>query len=312
MMSASAGARNRSPFTQTQWQELEQQALVFKYMVTGTPIPPDLIYSIKRSLDTSISSRLFPHHPTTSTATNTSQTIPSSYTRNLSLTNNSNPNITPPPPPSSFPFSHLPSSMPIDQSQPFSQSYQNSSLNPFFYSQSTSSRPPDADFPPQDATTHHLFMDSAGSYSHDEKNYRHVHGIREDVDERAFFPEASGSARSYTDSYQQLSMSSYKSYSNSNFQNINNDATTNPRQQEQQLQQQQHCFVLGTDFKSTRPSKEKEAETTTGQRPLHRFFGEWPPKNTTTDSWLDLASNSRIQTGDDPASSSLLSLSHPF
>jgi len=61
MMSASA--RNRSPFTQTQWQELEHQALVFKYMVTGTPIPPDLIYSIKRSLDTSISSRLFPHHP---------------------------------------------------------------------------------------------------------------------------------------------------------------------------------------------------------------------------------------------------------
>lgn len=137
---------------------------------------------------------------------------------------------------------------------------------------------------------------------------RHVHGIREDVDERAFFPEASGSARSYTESYQQLSMSSYKSYSNSNFQNIN-DATTNPRQQEQQ--QQQHCFVLGTDFKSTRPTKEKEAETATGQRPLHRFFGEWPPKNT-TDSWLDLASNSRIQTGDDPASSSLLSLSHPF
>lgn len=116
---------------------------------------------------------------------------------------------------------------------------------------------------------------------------RHVHGIREDVDERAFFPEASGSARSYTDSYQQLSMSSYKSYSNSNFQNIND--ATNPRQQEQQ-----HCFVLGTDFKSTRPIKEKEAETTS-QRPLHRFFGEWPPKN--TDSWLDLASNSRIPTG---------------
>jgi len=64
--SASASARNRSPFTPTQWQELEQQALVFKYMVTGTPIPPDLIYSIKRSLDSSISSRLFPHHPSKS------------------------------------------------------------------------------------------------------------------------------------------------------------------------------------------------------------------------------------------------------
>ncbi|XP_027337693.1 growth-regulating factor 5 [Abrus precatorius] len=329
--SASASARNRSPFTPTQWQELEQQALVFKYMVTGTPIPPDLIFSIKRSLDSSISSRLFPHHPigwgcfemgfgrkvdpepgrcrrtdgkkwrcskeaypdskycerhmhrgrnrsrkpvevssTTTTATNPSS---QSYNRNLSLTN---PNITSP---SSFPFSPLPSSIPCE-SQPFSQSYQ----NPFFYSQSTSSRPPDSDFPPQDATTHHLFMDS-GSYSQDEKDYRHVHGIRESVDERAFFPEASGSARSYPDSYQNLSMSSYKSYSNSSFQNMND----NPRQQEQQ---QQHCFVLGTDFKSTRPSKEKETETS--QRPLHHFFGEWPPKN--TDSWLDLASNSRIQT----------------
>ncbi|KAJ1401055.1 WRC domain [Sesbania bispinosa] len=333
----SANARNRSPFTATQWQELEQQALVFKYMVTGTPIPPDLIYSIKRSLDTSMSSRLFPHHPigwgcfemgfgrkvdpepgrcrrtdgkkwrcskeaypdskycerhmhrgrnrsrkpvevssSTSTATNTSQTNPTSYNRNLSLTN---PNITPP---SSFPFSPLPC-----DSQPFSQSYQNSSLNPFFYSQSTSSRPPDSDFPPQDATTHQLFMDS-GSYSQEDKDYRHVHGIREGVDERAFFPEASGSSRSYPDSYQQLSMSSYKPYLNSHFQDIND----NPRQQEQ------HCFVLGTDFKSTRPSKEKETETT--QKSLHHFFGEWPPKN--TDSWLDLASNSRIPTGDDPPS----------
>ena len=122
--------------------------------------------------------------------------------------------------------------------------------------------------------------------------------MREGVDERAFFPEASGSARSYSNSYQQLSMSSYKSYSsNSHFQNINDN---NPRQQEQQ-----HCFVLGTDFKSTRPSKEKESETS--QRPLHHFFGEWPPKNT-TDSWLDLASNSRIPSGDDDLAS--FSLTH--
>ncbi|KAJ7963256.1 Growth-regulating factor [Quillaja saponaria] len=32
-------------------------------MVSGMPIPPDLIYSVKRSLDTSISSRLFPNNP---------------------------------------------------------------------------------------------------------------------------------------------------------------------------------------------------------------------------------------------------------
>ena len=104
---------------------------------------------------------------TTSTATtNTSQqVIPSSYSnRNLSMTNNM-------PSASSFTFSPLPSSM-ASEPQPFSHSYQNSSLNPFFYTQSTSSKPPDPDFPPQDATTHQLFMDS-GSYSQDEKDYRY-------------------------------------------------------------------------------------------------------------------------------------------
>lgn len=108
---------------------------------------------------------------------------------------------------------------------------------------------------------------------------------------RTFFPEASsGTSRSYADSYQQLSVNSYKSYSSSPFHNINDNQT---RQQEQQ--QQQHCFVLGTDFKSTRPSNNKDKESETTQKPLHHFFGEWTPKN--TDSWLDLASNSRIRTG---------------
>ncbi|CAM8966907.1 unnamed protein product [Rhodiola kirilowii] len=41
----------RFPFTASQWQELEHQALIFKYMISGVPIPPDLLYSIRRSLD---------------------------------------------------------------------------------------------------------------------------------------------------------------------------------------------------------------------------------------------------------------------
>ena len=55
--------RNRFPFTATQWQELEHQALIFKYMASGMPIPPDLIFSIKRSLDSPLpTSKLFPTH----------------------------------------------------------------------------------------------------------------------------------------------------------------------------------------------------------------------------------------------------------
>lgn len=54
--------RNRFPFTASQWQELEHQALIFKYMVSGIPIPPDLLFTIKRtSLDSPFISRLFPH-----------------------------------------------------------------------------------------------------------------------------------------------------------------------------------------------------------------------------------------------------------
>ncbi|XP_020270289.1 growth-regulating factor 5-like [Asparagus officinalis] len=40
---------SRYPFTPTQWQELEQQALIYKYMASGIPIPSDLLLPIKRS-----------------------------------------------------------------------------------------------------------------------------------------------------------------------------------------------------------------------------------------------------------------------
>ncbi|KAF8081427.1 hypothetical protein N665_0887s0014 [Sinapis alba] len=53
----------RPPFTPTQWQELEHQALIYKYMVSGVPVPPELIFSIRRSLDSSLVSRLLPHQP---------------------------------------------------------------------------------------------------------------------------------------------------------------------------------------------------------------------------------------------------------
>ncbi|EXB38930.1 hypothetical protein L484_027365 [Morus notabilis] len=56
--------RNRFPFTASQWQELEHQALIFKYMASGIPIPPDLLFTIKNSyLDSSLSSKLLiPQH----------------------------------------------------------------------------------------------------------------------------------------------------------------------------------------------------------------------------------------------------------
>lgn len=56
-------ATSRFPFTATQWQELEHQALIYKYMVSGMPVPADLLYTIRRSLDSSLSSKLILHQP---------------------------------------------------------------------------------------------------------------------------------------------------------------------------------------------------------------------------------------------------------
>lgn len=52
----------RPPFTAVQWQELEQQALVYKYLMAGLPVPPELVITIRRSLE-ALSARFF-HHST--------------------------------------------------------------------------------------------------------------------------------------------------------------------------------------------------------------------------------------------------------
>ncbi|RZC73947.1 hypothetical protein C5167_049427 [Papaver somniferum] len=52
----------RPPFTASQWQELEHQALIFKYLMAGLPVPPELVLPIKKSFE-SMSARFF-HHPT--------------------------------------------------------------------------------------------------------------------------------------------------------------------------------------------------------------------------------------------------------
>ncbi|KAL0315826.1 UNVERIFIED_CONTAM: Growth-regulating factor 1 [Sesamum radiatum] len=61
-MMMNGGRSSRFPFTASQWEELEHQALVFKYMVSGMPIPQDLLFTIRTSLDSSLSSKFLLHH----------------------------------------------------------------------------------------------------------------------------------------------------------------------------------------------------------------------------------------------------------
>ncbi|XP_009385873.2 growth-regulating factor 5 isoform X1 [Musa acuminata AAA Group] len=52
MNSFAAVVGGRPPFTATQWQELEHQALILKYLMAGVPVPPELIIPIRRSFET--------------------------------------------------------------------------------------------------------------------------------------------------------------------------------------------------------------------------------------------------------------------
>ncbi|XP_057766630.1 growth-regulating factor 4-like isoform X1 [Salvia miltiorrhiza] len=45
------GYRAAAPFTQVQLKELEQQAMIYKYLVSGLPVPPDLVRPFHHSSD---------------------------------------------------------------------------------------------------------------------------------------------------------------------------------------------------------------------------------------------------------------------
>jgi hypothetical protein len=67
------GAARPVPFTPAQYEELEQQALIYKYLVAGVPVPPDLVLPIRRGLD-SLATRFYGHP--TRTASSSPESLP--------------------------------------------------------------------------------------------------------------------------------------------------------------------------------------------------------------------------------------------
>ncbi|KAJ6913888.1 growth-regulating factor 1 isoform X1 [Populus alba x Populus x berolinensis] len=348
---------NRFPFTASQWQELEHQALIYKYMVSGIPIPPDLLFTIKRSgcLDSSLSSKLFPRQPPhfswscfqmglgrkidpepgrcrrtdgkkwrcskeaypdskycekhmhrgknrsrkpveVATQSTTAPTV-SSITRNHS--NNSllatSPHSLSLLSPETHHQNHL--------HYPAPAGYHAHPNHQFL----SSSRPLGIGrMSPRENPTH-LLLDSGGSslantdYKSVLQKNRNAYGLKEEVDEHAFFSEPSGSMRSLsgsslddawqltpltmnsspstTNSSKQRSLSSlHNEYSYLQLQSLSDHDT--PKQQKQY----QHNYLLGSsDVDSLGPTKMEKEKS---QKTVHRFFDELPPKD--KDSWLDL------------------------
>ncbi|KAK8547273.1 hypothetical protein V6N13_097988 [Hibiscus sabdariffa] len=355
-------ARNRFPFTASQYQELEHQALIFKYMVSGIPIPPDLLFTIKRScLDSSLPSRLFSYQPqhvgwncfqmglgrkvdpepgrcrrtdgkkwrcskeaypdskycerhmhrgknrsrkpveVNSNATTTAN--PSTANQNISSITKTRPSFSL----SSEPQQH--------HHQLRHHGYHSQVNHPFMYSHA--SRPPGVGLSPQENTTHSL-LDS-GSYSQTNTDYRisYVYGLKEDVDEHAFFSEPSGTMRSFSgssvdDSWQlaPLTMSSSSSkqrscsglqseYSYLQLQSLTDHSTKQRKQDDDE-----HCYI-----KFEMPNELEKGEP---PKTVHRFFDEWPPKH--RDSWLDLddKSSNSSSVSTTRLSISIPSTSHDF
>ncbi|CAK9217011.1 unnamed protein product [Sphagnum troendelagicum] len=52
----------RAPFTSVQWAELEHQALIFKYMMAGVNVPPELLNPIRKSVASLINGMTASHH----------------------------------------------------------------------------------------------------------------------------------------------------------------------------------------------------------------------------------------------------------
>ncbi|KAF5726097.1 hypothetical protein HS088_TW23G00838 [Tripterygium wilfordii] len=310
-----SSARNGLPFTASQWQELEHQALIYKYMVSGIPIPPDLLFTIKRScLDSSLpSSKLFSHQPPhigwsrfqmglgikvdpepgrcRRTDGKKWRCSKQAYTdskyceRHMHRGKNR----------SRKPVEVTPTTTPTLSSinktsytlNSLSSENYNTHLNhAHLCSNTSSSRPPEISLPPRDSSTH-LGLDS-GSYSLNSTDYRnrYIYGQKEDVDEHAFFSEPCGTIRSFSgsssmdDSWQltplTISSSSSKQRNDYSYLQLQSSLTAHQKQD-------QHNYLLGSEMALKLEREEEEEEP---QKTMHHFFDELPHNH--RNSWLDL------------------------
>ncbi|KAJ0895722.1 putative transcription factor interactor and regulator C3H-WRC/GRF family [Helianthus annuus] len=289
MMSTTSSNQNPNVFTASQWEELEQQALIYKYMVSGVPVPTDLILSVRRSLYNTSASSLSNQHTSSLGIWEAGSSFP--YNQLYQIGGYGGRKIDLEPgrcrrtdgkkwrcskeayPDSKYCERHMHrgrnrSRKPVEFSSSSSSSSSAATSVNNVSSSSAISKSIDA-YPPPFST----FMDSS-SYSHQTlKDYRQMQGMKDlGEDERS-------SAAAYfqlNDPYTTTTQSGQQNYSHFSFQNL--------KDEQQKKEQGQHCFVMGTDF--IKPSEEHETtkstttkvDETTSKQPFHHFFS--PPKAT--------------------------------
>ncbi|XP_027339309.1 growth-regulating factor 1 isoform X2 [Abrus precatorius] len=306
--------RNRFPFTPSQWQELEHQALIFKYMASvgwnylqmglGRKIDPEP--GRCRRTDGKkwrCSKEAYPDSKYCERHMHRGKNRSRKPVEVLKTTTNSNTNASSTPAISSI-TKNTPTTTHSLSSETHHHPPQHSCYGSSFFYHHPTSRSSGIGLSFEDNSAP-LFLDTGScSQSNTDCRSRYVYGEKEEVDEHAFFTEPCGNMKSFTassmdDSWQlrPLTMSSSSSSSKQrSCSSLSNDYSYLQLHSKQEQDQGCYMFGSGGDGDETLIKHGKEPQKT-----IHRFFDEWPHKGR-GGSWLDL---------DDKSSTTQLSISIP-
>ncbi|XP_072969117.1 growth-regulating factor 5-like [Typha angustifolia] len=326
-MAAGAGGGFRSPFTAAQWVELEHQALIFKYLIAGVPIPPDLLVPIRRSFE-AVPARYY-HHPALGYYTYYGKKLDPEPGRCRRTDGKKWRCSKEAYPDSKYCERHMHrgrnrSRKPVE-SQALSQSQSSSStVTSLTPSGSSTSGSGNGSFQtislPSIAAGNNpqglsLGRASSSQLQINTSSYgnKYLHGVKAAVDEHSFLSEASGSARTFgldspVDSSWRLMPSCVSSFQSSKASEPTLQSAYPHLQPMQDLgqvtisslsgEQQQHSF-FGSEYGSLEPVKNKN-------QALRPFFDEWPQAR---DSWSDIEEDRSNRTS---FSTTQLSISIPM
>ncbi|CAK9179392.1 unnamed protein product [Ilex paraguariensis] len=297
----------RPPFTAVQWQELEHQALIYKYLVAGLPVPADLVVPIRHSFG-ALSARFF-HHPTLGYCSYYGKKFDPEPGRCRRTDGKKWRCSKDAYPDSKYCERHMHrgrnrSRKPVESQFTSQSSTAMSHISAGCNSSSGSSQSSGSgmfqNLPPYTmVNAGNIFYGNnvsklqmePGPYGISNKEYRYLHGLTPDADEHNFPPSQFPSIP--------LSRPRNDSYFQSNYPQLQMGHTFEPMiDVAMSKQRQQHCF-FGSDTGSPGPAKQD-------QHSMRPFFDEWSKPR---EAWSDLDDGNSNKSS---SSATQLSISFPM
>ncbi|PKI73710.1 hypothetical protein CRG98_005951 [Punica granatum] len=316
MRYSNSSSSSSNPFTANQWQELEHQALIYKYLVSGIPVPPDLLFPLKRSssLHHMGGWSCYHHqyqHPQTMLGSRKIDPEPGRCRRTDGKKWRCSKEAFPD---SKYCERHMHrgknrSRKHVEQQQQLISSTASTTATTManqltgrsssLYSLDSNAALSRPHHHSSVLSDHNYFLDSGSSYSQLNSDYRYAaYGMKEEVDEHAFFSEPSGTMRNFStassmeDSWQHTpltmsfsSSSSARSRQSADYPYLQLQSLGDYPKQESKPSNHHYLYTLGTvDNVPVKHEREQEDEP---HKTIHRFFDEEPIRGGSRDSWID-------------------------